>query len=85
MGARDLLDPVTVAGPRRLLTGLPLTTDRYRRRVYPARTPAGAETIALISERAVPDRRIRVHRSMRAKHLPPTLLPHANSTVGGRT
>ena len=27
-GARDLLDPVTVAGPRRFLTGLPLTTDR---------------------------------------------------------
>src|SRR3954447_18306410 len=26
--ARDFLDPVTVAGPRRLLTGLPLTTDR---------------------------------------------------------
>jgi hypothetical protein len=26
--ARDVLDPVTVAGPRRLLTGLPLTTDR---------------------------------------------------------
>src|SRR3954451_2334099 len=23
------LSPVTVAGPRRLLTGLPLTTDRY--------------------------------------------------------
>src|SRR6185503_14493134 len=27
-GARDLLDPVTVAGPRRFRTGLPLTTDR---------------------------------------------------------
>jgi len=26
--ACDVLDPVTVAGPRRLLTGLPLTTDR---------------------------------------------------------
>jgi hypothetical protein len=30
VGARDLLDPVTVAGPRRFLTGLPLTTDRLR-------------------------------------------------------
>ena len=29
--ACDVLDPVTVAGPRRLLTGLPLTTDRYLR------------------------------------------------------
>ena len=29
--ARDFLDPVTVAGPRRLLTGLPLTTDRFTR------------------------------------------------------
>ena len=28
LGARDLLDPVTVAGPRRFLTGLPLNTDR---------------------------------------------------------
>jgi len=26
--ARSGLDPVTVAGPRRLRTGLPLTTDR---------------------------------------------------------
>jgi len=26
--ACDALDPVTVAGPRRFLTGLPLTTDR---------------------------------------------------------
>jgi hypothetical protein len=30
-GARELLHPVTVAGPRRTLTGLPLTTDRYVR------------------------------------------------------
>ena len=34
-GACDVLDPVTVAGPRRFLTGLPLTTDRLRARVYP--------------------------------------------------
>ena len=27
-----MLGPVTVAGPRRLLTGLPLTTGRYERR-----------------------------------------------------
>jgi len=33
--ACDVLDPVTVAGPRRLFTGLPLTTDRLRERVYP--------------------------------------------------
>ncbi len=37
--ARGVLHPVTVAGPRRSLTGLPLTTDRLlRRRVYPLRT-----------------------------------------------
>ena len=28
--ARDFVDPVTVAGPRRFHTGLPLTTDRLR-------------------------------------------------------
>ncbi len=32
LSARDVLDPVTVAGPRRLRTGLPLTTDRIYRR-----------------------------------------------------
>ena len=32
----DFLDPVTVAGPLRTYTGLPLTTDRLRGRVYPA-------------------------------------------------
>src|SRR5690349_3029728 len=36
--ARDVLCPVTVAGPRRLLTGLPLTTDRY----YAGESIAGA-------------------------------------------
>ncbi len=34
LGARGLLDPVTVAGPRRTRTGLPLTTDRSCGRVY---------------------------------------------------
>ena len=39
-GARDFLDPVTVAGPRRLLTGLPLTTDRiYAGESIPPRCP----------------------------------------------
>ncbi len=33
--------PVTVAGPRRLCTGLPWTTDRICRRTLPGRPPAG--------------------------------------------
>jgi len=37
--------PVTVAGPRRLRTGLPLTTDRLRRRVYPAARPPARHLI----------------------------------------
>jgi len=42
--ARDVLDPVTVAGPRRLLTGLPLTTDRYLRGSVSARRQRGGRS-----------------------------------------
>ena len=42
-GARDFLDPVTVAGPRRFRTGLPLTTDRIYagESIRPAAEPRG--------------------------------------------
>jgi hypothetical protein len=49
--ACGFLRPVTVAGPRRFLTGLPLTTDRIYGRVYPAQTHLGESDNRLRSQR----------------------------------